>query len=37
MRRRVEMGSSCGRGAGRVCYDQGGEAPTVTDANVVLG
>src|SRR5438309_98825 len=26
-----------GPAAGPVCYDQGGDAPTVTDANVVLG
>jgi N-methylhydantoinase A len=40
---RVEMGmivvgpESAGADPGPICYDQGGDRPTITDANVVLG
>ena len=34
----VQIGpKSAGASPGPVCYDQGGEEPTVTDANVILG
>ncbi len=36
--RRLHVGpQSAGSTPGPVCYDRGGEAPTVTDANLVLG